>query len=65
MMPDLAIGNLIAILYFNFGFEFVRLWQIILNGYLLSYWLPEIHLHMKLTKAVLLATKVGNNLVYS
>lgn len=35
LMPDLAVGNLIAILYFNFGFKVVRLWQIILNGYLL------------------------------
>lgn len=34
-MPDFTVGNLIDILYFNFGVEFVRLWQIILNGYLL------------------------------
>lgn len=34
-MPNLTVRNLIAILYFNFGFKVIRLWQIILNGYLL------------------------------
>lgn len=62
-MPDLTVRNLIAILYFNFGFEVVRLWQIILNGYLLR--LLVKHLPMKLPTPVLLATKVANNLIYS